>query len=182
MAFKKAAFAHLAGTVVEIGPGAGTNLKYYPKDIAWTGIEPNSAVNTSLLAEAEKCGLKTYAIQNSAGEKLPLADNSCDAVIATYVLCSVKDQAQVLSEIKRVLKPGGEYIFLEHVAAPRGSMFRIFQNLTTFFHRLIAGNCHVNRETEDALQSAGFEHIESHTQGIKFAMLSWPHIWGSAIK
>lgn len=182
VAFKKAEFAHLTGTVVEIGPGAGTNLKYYPKDIRWIGIEPNSAVNVTLRQEADRQGIKNYLIQNNSAEQLPLADSSCDTIIATYVLCSVKDQAQALREIKRVLKPGGKYIFLEHIAAPKGTLFRIFQNLTTFFHRLLAGNCHVNRETQDKLTSAGFQHIDSHVQGVKFVWLAWPHIWGSAIK
>jgi ubiquinone/menaquinone biosynthesis C-methylase UbiE len=113
---------------------------------------------------------------------LPVADNSCDTVIATFVLCSVQDQSKVLAELLRVLKPGGKYIFIEHVAAPRGSFLRLYQNFINPLNRLWAKNCHVNRETLNAIKSAGFINIDSESENIKMIAVPWPHIKGVAQK
>jgi ubiquinone/menaquinone biosynthesis C-methylase UbiE len=180
--FKKDLFSNLSGTVVEIGPGAGTNFKYFSQNIHWIGIEPNVLANDNLQVEAQRRGLKDIEIINGFGERLPLADNSYDTVIATRVLCSVSDQVQVLAEIKRVLKPNGRYIFIEHTAAPRKSLLWYYQNLINPLNRLLAGNCHANREILSAIKSTGFKNILVNERKIKLLLMPWPYIWGSATK
>ena len=182
VAFKREAFGSLSGTVAEIGPGAGTNLKHLPTGIRWIGIEPNALANDTLRAEAQRQGLYNIEIHNTAGEHLPLADNSADVVVATRVLCSVDNPTQVLAEIHRVLKPTGKYIFVEHIAAPRGSGLRALQNLINPFNRLFVGNCHTNRETLATIRAAGFASVSVQEDKIKLSGIPYPHIWGSARK
>ncbi|MBX4204796.1 MAG: class I SAM-dependent methyltransferase [Candidatus Doudnabacteria bacterium] len=182
LGFKQKYFSQLSGKVLEIGPGAGTNFKYFPKEIHWIGIEPNEVINQELIKEAQRQGLTNIEIKNSQAEQLPLESDSCDAVIATFVLCSVLDQKKVLAEIFRVLKPGGRYLFIEHVAAPRGSLLRLYQNAANPFHRLYAGNCNINRETAKYIQATGFKNVSITEGKEKLFLLPWPHIWGVAEK
>lgn len=181
-AFKKRYLPNIRGTVLEIGPGAGSNFRYLPKDIHWIGVEPNRSVVRELSAEAQALGMSHIEIHNGVAENLPLPSGSCDAVVATFVLCSVKDQAKVLSEIMRVLKPGGKYVFIEHVAAKRGGMLRFYQDILNPFNRLWAGNCHLNRETLTAIRAAGFQDTAIEEENIKMTILPWPHIRGVGSK
>lgn len=181
-AFKRLHLSNLSGTVLEVGPGAGSNFRYLPKDIHWVGIEPNTPVLEALRAEAQAQGITNIKIHNDVGENLPLPDNSCDAVVATFVLCSVKDLTKVLSEVIRVLKPGGKYIFIEHVAAEKGSILRYYQSIITPINRLWAKNCHLNRETLLSIMAAGFKDVSSEKENIRMLIVPWPHIRGVAIK
>lgn len=180
--FKKQHILTLTGKVLEIGPGGGSNFRYLPKNIHWIGIEPNAQINKVLRNEAQKHGITNIELYNASGEQIPILENSCDAVMVTFVLCSVRDQAKVLSEIMRVLKPGGKFIFIEHVAASRGTILRLYQNLTNNFHRLWAKNCHVNRDTLAAITAAGFVDISSEHENIKMLGISVPHIRGVGFK
>lgn len=180
--FKLRYFTKLTGTVLELGAGAGTNLKYLPKDIHWIGIEPNEVINESLRSEASKYGITNIEIKNGKGEQLPLADSSCDAVIATFVLCSVDNQQQVLSEIKRVLKPGSKYFFMEHVAAPKGTWLCWYQNFINPFNKIWTNNCNVNRETLATIKNSGFKNVSATEANIMMTIAPWPHIWGVAEK
>ncbi len=180
--FKRKHLSNLSGTVLEIGPGAGSNFRYLPKDVHWIGVEPNSPVNEALRAEAEAQGITNIEIHNDPGEKLPFPNNSCDAVIATFVLCTVKNQAKVLSEMIRVLKPDGKFTFIEHVAAEKGSVLRLYQDLTNPLSRLWAKNCHVNRETLATIKSAGFNDIAVDQEKIRMMGVPIPHIRGTARK
>jgi len=123
---KAALFANLEGTVLEIGPGTGANLSYYPQDIHWIGVEPNPFMHDYLREQAQTLGL-TLDLRQGTAEDLGLADESVDAVVSTLVLCSVPEQARTLQEIRRVLRPGGRFLFVEHVAAPQGTWLRRVQ-------------------------------------------------------
>ena len=175
-------FSELTGVVAEVGPGAGTNFKYLPKDIRWIGIEPNEKINEEIRKEAEAHGLNNIEIINTSAEQLPLSSNSCDAVIATFVLCSVKNQQNVLAEILRVLKPGGKYIYIEHIAAPTGTLLRYYQNFSNPIHRLYAGNCNVNRDTGNAIKATGFKNVSFEEGRVQMRFFPWPQIWGIAEK
>ena len=102
---KRALLGGVTGTVLEIGPGAGPNLRLYSKDCRWIGVEPNPYMVPYLRQSAEQAGLHTE-IRSGVAEQLPAADRSIDAVVATLVLCSVSDPQRVLREVLRVLKPG----------------------------------------------------------------------------
>ena len=108
----------LAGTVLEIGPGTGINLAYLPDRVYWLGLEPNPHLHPWLETALRQRGVLGEVLLGQA-EEIPLPQESVDAVVATLVLCSVEDPRRALAEILRVLRPGGRFVFLEHVAAPQ---------------------------------------------------------------
>jgi ubiquinone/menaquinone biosynthesis C-methylase UbiE len=156
---KRALFADLRGRILEIGPGTGPNLRYYSPGICWIGIEPNSYMYPHLRKAAEEAGLR-IEIRPGIAERLDAQDASVDAVVSTLVLCSVLDPARTLQEIARVLKPGGRFAFIEHVAAPRGTRLRRVQDLLCPLWKKIGDGCHPNRETWTTIEQAGFEHVQ----------------------
>lgn len=132
-------------TVLEIGPGAGVNLRYYPKSIKWIGIEPNPEMNKHIETKAKELGSKIELI-NCDAENIPIKDNSIDYVVSTLVLCSAKNPSKVVKEIKRVLKPKGVFLFIEHVADRRGTFRRYFQDLAPHTPwKFFSDGCHPNR-------------------------------------
>src|SRR5437773_384904 len=103
--YKQRLFSELSGTVLEIGPGAGANLCYLARpSVQWIGVEPNPFMEKYLKEQATRLGMQ-IEIRPGTAERLPIADTSLDAVIATLVLCCVKDQHVSLKEVLRVLKP-----------------------------------------------------------------------------
>ena len=178
---KQALFAGISGDVLEIGPGTGVNLVYLPVGIRWVGIEPNKYMHSYLRELGLKLGL-SIDIRVGTAEHLPVPDNSMDAVISTQVLCSVADPPTVLREIQRVLKPGGRFLFVEHVAAASGTGLRRLQRLARPVSALIGDGCHPDRETWSDIEQAGFALIRLEHFEIKATILSKPHIAGMAIK
>jgi ubiquinone/menaquinone biosynthesis C-methylase UbiE len=178
---KQALFAGIHGDVLEIGPGTGVNLVYLPVGIRWMGIEPNTFMHRYLRELGLKLGL-SIDVRVGTAEQLPVPDNSMDAVISTQVLCSVTDPARVLQEIQRVLKPGGRFLFVEHVAAAPGTGLRRWQRLARPVSALIGDGCHPDRETWTDIERAGFALIQLEHFEIESAVLSKPHIAGVAIK
>jgi ubiquinone/menaquinone biosynthesis C-methylase UbiE len=178
---KLALLGTVQGKVLEIGPGAGANLSYYPTYIHWIGVEPNPFMHTYLYQEAELHGLKHIELHEGMAEKLPAEDSSIDTVVSTYVLCSVTDLDATLQEIKRILKPGGTFVFMEHVAAPGGTCTRTVQDGITPIWKTVFDHCHPNREMWTALENAGFESV--HYQPFRLAIpIVSPHIAGTATK
>jgi SAM-dependent methyltransferase len=155
---KRALLAHLDGDVLEIGPGAGPNLCYYPSGIHWIGIEPNPYMAPYLRKAAQEAGLG-IEIRSGFAEAIPAENASMDAVVSTLVLCSVRDPRAALQEALRVLKPGGSLVFIEHVAAPRGTRLRRFQDLICPLWKRMADGCHPNRETWVSIEQAGFDRV-----------------------
>lgn len=177
---KRALLAPLRGRVVEIGPGAGANLRSFSPDVAWIGIEPNPWLHPYLREEAARLG-RSIDVRSGRAEALDLPDASVDAVVSTLVLCSVSDPAGVLQEVLRVLKPGGRFVFLEHVAAPRGSGLRCLQRVLRPGWRVIADGCRPDRETWTAIEQAGFRRVDlEHFRGP--IPVIRPHIAGFAEK
>jgi len=178
---KRSLLGHLQGRVLEIGPGAGLNLSYYPKTIEWIGVDLNPFMQTYLQKEAEKLGFTSINFHTSSAEHLDVANNSIDAVVSTYVLCSVKNLEESLQEILRVLKPGGRFVFIEHVAAQAGTGLRQLQGGIRPLWQVLADGCHPDRETGLALKQAGFQSVDYQTFKIAIPVVS-PHIAGVAIK
>ncbi|XP_074274608.1 uncharacterized protein LOC141598752 isoform X2 [Silene latifolia] len=153
--YKHDLFSHLKGQakeILEIGIGTGPNLKYYASDdgVHVIGVDPNRKMEKYARQAAEEAGLAqaNFDFVHAVGEILPVKDASVDAVIGTLVLCSVKDVDRTLQEVKRVLKPGGLYVFIEHVAAQDGTFLRLVQNILNPVQQLVADNCHLTRESE----------------------------------
>lgn len=176
---KRELLGDLAGHVLEIGPGAGANLPYYPPGIRWTGIEPNPYLHPALRRALAQRGLRGE-IRTGRAEGLDLPDASCDAVVGTLVLCSVQDPAAALREIRRVLRPGGRLLFLEHVAAPAGTRLRRLQGWARPLFRLIGDGCAPDRETGATLAAAGFARLECRPFHVPLPVVS-PHIAGVAV-
>ncbi|QZA33606.1 class I SAM-dependent methyltransferase [Hydrogenibacillus sp. N12] len=144
---RRALLRPLAGEVLEIGVGTGRNLPFYGPGVRWTGIEPNPAMRRQAERRLRERGLAGALIAASA-EALPFADGRFDAVVSTLVLCSVQDPRKALAEIRRVLKPGGRFLALEHVRIddPRWAGWAL-DRLTPAWSRLADG-CHLNRLTD----------------------------------
>ena len=177
---KRALFTSLQGTVLEIGPGTGPNLRYYPSGIRWIGIEPNPYMHPYLERAAKRADFDTE-IRTGSAEDIPADSGSVDVVVSTLVLCSVGSVAQVLKEIRRVLKPGGRFVFMEHVAAQPRTRLRRVQNWLCPLWRKIGDGCHPNRETWIAIEQAGFEQVRYEHFRIPAGPVS-PQMAGFAIR
>jgi ubiquinone/menaquinone biosynthesis C-methylase UbiE len=175
-------FAGIGGTIVEIGPGTGANLRYVPEGARWIGVEPNPHMHDQLRARAEREGVEADVRLAGAGG-IEVDDAAADAAVSTLVLCSVPDVAQVLGEIRRVLKPGGELRFIEHVAAPRGTGLRRAQSLLKPLWYMLGDGCRIDRDIGPAIESAGFSSVDIDAFRVpKPFAPPWvsPHIAGTA--
>jgi SAM-dependent methyltransferase len=168
----------LRGTVVEIGAGAGVNLPYLDRSTRYVAVEPNVHFHDRITEAARLAGVAAE-VRTGVAENLPLPDSSADAVVSTLVLCSVRDQDRALAEVIRVLRPGGTFVFLEHVAASRGSWLRRMQRLIRGPWTVVADGCRPDRETADRIAAAGFENVEMDRFQAPLGLLS-PHIAGWA--
>lgn len=177
---KRALFEAAGGDVLEIGPGAGPNLRYYPESVHWVGIEPNPYMHQYLVGAAAEHGLPVE-IRTGTADALPAGDESVDTVVSTLVLCSVPDMDRALAEIGRVLRPGGRFLFVEHVAAPEGTSLRHVQHAIQPLWSVIGDGCHPDRETGRAIEAAGFAHVEIARFDMPYPIVR-PHIAGVAVK
>lgn len=155
---KAAAIGAMSGTVVQIGPGTGVNMRYYSPGVRLIGIEPNSVMHHRLRTKATSAGVD-LTIRTLRGESVDVADEAAEGVVGTLVLCGVEDPSAVLNEVTRVLRPGGTYFFLEHVAASAGSRTRALQRAVKRPHRWLFNGCEVDRTTQDTIAAAGFSHV-----------------------
>lgn len=169
---KQRVFAGLPGEVVELGPGVGANLPYLPDGASLIAIEPNRAMHAGLRAAARRRGVGLDLRERTA-ESTGLPDRSADAVLSSLVLCSVHDPAAVLAEVRRILRPGGTFRFVEHVAAPHGTPTRAVQRLLRRPWAWTFEGCSCERDLEHAVRAAGFasvevEHYRVHTPFLPF--------------
>jgi SAM-dependent methyltransferase len=178
--YKRQLLTDLHGDLLEIGPGSGPNLSFYPPDVHWIGVEPNPYMYPYLRANAAKQG-QEIDLRTGYTEALPVEDNSMDVVVSTLVLCSVHDLNASLAEIKRVLRSGGKFVFIEHVAAAPGSGLRQAQNFIRPLWSFFADGCHPNREIGRHLGEAGFAQLEIEHFTVEMPIVK-PHIAGYAVK
>ena len=122
-----------------------------------------------------------FELRDGNAERLPVRDASADAVIATLVLCSVAEVGAALREIRRVLKPGGRFVFIEHVAAPAATWRRRLQRWVRPLWRVIADGCHPDRDTLSAIRAAGFARVEVEQFQAPAGLVA-PHIAGIAVQ
>ncbi|GAA2089035.1 class I SAM-dependent methyltransferase [Actinomadura alba] len=149
--------AGLSGRVVEVGPGTGLNFPHYPDTVAeLLAVEPEVYLRERA-GEAAAAAPVTVRVVDGTAERIPADDASVDAVALSGLLCSVPDQAAALAEFRRVLRPGGELRFYEHVRS-RASAFAAYQDAMDAVWPRIMGGCRPNRDTYTAIKDAGF-HI-----------------------
>ncbi len=175
-----------SGTVLEIGAGSGLNLAFYPNTVSELYLlEPDKTMRIKLEEKilSDHGHNKNIKVIATTAESIPLPDNSCDHIVSTLVLCSVLDIEKVLSEVKRILKPQGKFIFIEHVAANNRLARLKWQHRLEPIWKIIACGCHLTRETEKTIQNAGFKFIEISHQSIRgVPAIVRPSIKGIAIK
>jgi len=155
---KEALFADLPETVVELGSGTGANVRYLKPGTKLLAVEPNSHMHCALERRARAHGVALEIVPSSA-ERLPFPDGSVDVIISTLVLCTVDDVDAVLSEVRRVLRPGGRFLCIEHVAAPAASWVGRVQRIVFTPWRWFFEGCHTHRDLEVSIRAAGFEEI-----------------------
>ncbi len=156
---KTALFGGLSGTLVEIGPGVGANFAFLGRGTRVFAVEPNPFMHAGLGRRADEYGIDLEILARGA-EDTGLPGGSADAVLCSLVLCTVPDPAAALVEIRRILKPGGRFVFLEHIAAQDRSPRWLLQNALLHLWRYTFEGCHTNRKTDLLIQSAGFRSVE----------------------
>jgi SAM-dependent methyltransferase len=149
----------LKGVVLEVGFGSGLNLRSYPRE-----VERILAVDPALLGRelaAERLAACPIEVEfvGLDGESLPLEDASVDSVLSTWTLCTIPDAGRALSEMRRVLRPGGAFHFVEHGLSPDAPVARWQQRLNGVW-KSVAGGCHINRPIDRLVRGAGFELAE----------------------
>ena len=162
---KRGLFRNLHGTVLEIGPGTGANLPLLPDGIRWIGLEPNRAMHPFLRQKAEARGI-AVDLRTGSADEMPIESGTVDCVISTLVLCSVPRMEDVLGEIWRVLVPGGEFVFIEHVVAPAWTPRWMIQKAAPFTPwRFFADGCNPGRDIQAAIENAGFSEVSCEPYG-----------------
>jgi SAM-dependent methyltransferase len=179
---KRRLFHDHPDTVVEIGPGSGANMRYLRKGTHLIAIEPNIHMHSNLRKCANKYGID-LEIRTIIGEEIDLPDSSCEFVISTLVLCTVQDPVACVNQIRRILKPHGRFVFIEHVRAREHSLLAFIQKI---FHKpwhWFFEGCNTNRDISSIIMLNGFSttEIEAYNLYTPFIPIT-PQIRGTAIK
>ncbi|MGP4019348.1 class I SAM-dependent methyltransferase [Saccharopolyspora sp. 5N708] len=172
----------LRGSVIEIGAGVGISFPHYPAEVGSVlAIEPDPRYRTRAMQEAELSPVPIQVVPGDA-EALPVPDASKDAAAISRLLCTVPSSARALAELHRVVRPGGELRFFEHVRSDRALIACLQDSVAAPWHRF--RGCHANRDTVAAIERAGFEIV-----AISRFNLSWirfgpaaPRVIGRAIR
>ena len=178
--------AEARGRTLEIGAGSGFNLPHYTDAVTELVLsEPSPHMREHLRErlETDPPPVGSWELADADAENLSFEDQSFDTVTGGFIMCSIPDPEVALAEIARVLKPGGRYIFLEHVHAGEGTMLGRFQDLIEVPHRYIAAGCHPNRRTWELIENSPLE-IERLERGEqpKAPPSVKPTILGSAVR
>lgn len=173
--------AGLHGRVLELGAGNGLNFGHYPGTVAEVvAVEPEPYLRRRARRAAADAPVPVTIVDGVA-DRLPCGDQSFDAVVASLVLCSVPDQGSALAEVRRVLRPGGELRFYEHVRPANPRIAARWQRIDDWkIWPRIAGGCHLARDTEDAIRAAGFDIERSRRFMFQGGPVTAPHILGVA--
>lgn len=172
----------MRGTVLEIGAGEGANFGFLDESVEWIGLEPSADDTDALRARAAQFGRRRDPLVAPA-EAIPLPDASVDGVLSTLVFCSVADPAAALAEVRRVLRPGGELVFVEHVAARPGSVLRWVQGVASPLSSRLDRGCRFDRETVVSIRSSGLEVAELHEYRLPSGLgFSVPFVAGRAVR
>ncbi|HUI48386.1 MAG TPA: class I SAM-dependent methyltransferase [Acidimicrobiia bacterium] len=177
---KKALLADLPPLVVELGSGSGASMRYLAPGSRLLAVEPNPHAHAALRRKAARYGID-LEICGVGAESTGLATASVDAVICTLVLCTVEDQVAVLTEVRRILRPGGRFVFIEHVGSGPGPI-RAVQRLLRRPWRYVFDGCCLDRDTAATIAAAGFAdaRIDQYRLGGLFVPV-WPQISGVAV-
>lgn len=154
---KRALYVDLPDELVEIGPGVGANFRYYRPGTKVIAIEPNEQMHDRLRRNAEAAGID-LVLRPELAEDIGLTDGSTDAVVSNLVLCTVSEPSLAVAEVKRILRPGGRLLLLEHVRG-RGPALRLLQRLVARPWRRLFEGCELSRDTAALVRDAGFSSV-----------------------
>lgn len=146
--------AGLQGNVLELGAGTGANFQHYSPGVTVVAVEPNPHMLKRAAARAAAAPVPV-ALKQGDAQRLPLPDGAFDAVVATFVFCSIANPAHALAEVRRVAKPGASLLLIDHVQA-KAPLKRLILNLWNPMQQLLGDGCHSNRETARTIREAGF--------------------------
>ncbi|MEV5505451.1 class I SAM-dependent methyltransferase [Streptomyces orinoci] len=184
-AHRRELVAGLSGRVIEIGAGNGLNFAHYPDTVSEVvAIEPEPRLRRLAREAAVRAGVPVDVVPGVA-EALPVKSEAFDGAVLSLVLCSVRDQRRALAELRRVLRPGGELRFLEHVRASGRTPATVQRALDRSVWPLVFGGCHTARDTVAAIGAAGFELGEWRRLRIPergLPMPTSPHVLGAATR
>ncbi|HEU4688084.1 MAG TPA: class I SAM-dependent methyltransferase [Vicinamibacterales bacterium] len=149
------------GRVLEIGFGSGLNMPHYATTLAVIGLDP-SHLALSMARNSAQTGLRSIGLLEASAETIPLARHSVDTIVSAWTMCSIPDVARALGEVRRVLKPSGRLLFVEHGRSPDASVAKWQDRLTPIWKH-VAGGCHLNRAVSALVEQAGFriERLET---------------------
>ena len=167
------------GRTLEIGGGTGANIPFYPPGVQLIAIEPNPHMIRRFTA-ASKQNRSRAVVVSGVGEKLPFADNSFDTVVTTLTLCMVKDLDSVVREIRRALRPGGQFLFYEHVISLDRRVGRL-QSLANPLWKFATTGCNLDRDIVGAMGQDGFDDISLRRFSLSVGLpITIPNIVGVA--
>ncbi len=166
------------GDVLEIGAGTGLNFGYYPRSARVVAIEPDPAMARRAIERARSARASVNVFQLDA-QRLPVEDESVDVVVGTLVMCTIPDPSGALAELRRVLRPGGKYLFIEHVRSESPRLAHWQDRLESPWG-LVAGGCHPNRRTIDLIRGSGLKLTELDRFEIGLP-LTKPHVAGVGV-
>ncbi len=178
---RKKVVPHAEGRVLEVGMGSGINLDYYdPQKVEFVwGLEPSEGMRRKAQPNISRSKIDVKWL-GLPGEEIPLEDDSADTVLLTFTLCTIPDFRTALAQMRRVLKPGGKLLFLEHGEAPDVNVRKWQDRLNPIWQK-IAGGCNLNRPIDRSIADAGFKVEQLETMyipgGPRFASFNY---WGSA--
>ena len=176
---KRRLLANARGRVLEIGVGTGLSLPHYPQVDELVGVDPSEPMLRRARRRAAELAREVRLVEAPA-EALPFEDERFDTVVSLTVLCTVDDPTRVLREIRRVLRPGGRFVFLEHVRSSDPKLAKLQDRLERPWG-WIAGGCHPNRRTLNAIEGAGFEVVELEREDLPdIPRLVRPNVMGVA--
>lgn len=158
---RERAVAGLRGTVLEIGFGSGLNVPLYPPEVERVVAVDPSRVGLALAADRIAASPVPVEMVGLDGQEIPLEDASVDAALSTFTLCTVPDAGRALGEVRRVLRPGGWFHFLEHGLSPDPGVER-WQHRCNGLQQRLAGGCHLDRPIDRLVRDAGLEIMELH--------------------
>lgn len=182
--YRRLLLAGLAGQVIEVGAGNGLNFAHYPATVTGVlAVEPNPVLREAAGRNAADAPVPVE-VRDGHAERLPAPDGAFDAAVASLVLCSVADQQAVLREIRRVLRPGGQFRFLEHVRATTTGLRQVQRLADATLWPLLCGGCRTGRDTLAAIAAAGFTVgpvVEFRFPELRLPLPASPHVYGEAV-
>src|SRR5215470_2250670 len=155
--YRRRALEPARGETLEVGFGTGLNLPYYPEAVTkLTAIDSENMLEDRVVARVAACGIPVTRMRLDAQGRLPFDDHTFDTVVVTMTLCSIRDTAAALAEIRRALKPEGRFVFFEHGRSDDPNVARR-QDRFNPIQKLIGAGCNINRRIDELIEKAGFE-------------------------